>query len=189
MKAFQATAIVICSILIILIIGLKLTGYSIYTPATSPQPFNFFFDTFWTVPTMHPNVDQDPIITHSNNRLILQYDESINLIEVNCGSNSMLPTLNCKDKLIAYVPKKGEECFVGDIVTFETNNKRITHRIVEVGEDSLGTYYITRGDALGLALTGVRDKRMEDVAIERENDPYKIRPENIKYKIIGIIYS
>lgn len=61
------------------------------------------------------------------------------------------------DLVVAHTPKDGskkwdaENLDVGDIVTFEMNiggNTELnTHRIVEKGENALGVYYYTQGDA------------------------------------------
>ena len=57
---------------------------------------------------------------------------------------------------------------VGDIITYGSEN--IVHRIIEVGQDNEGIYYLTQGDN------------------NQVNDGVKIRFLDIKYLTIGVLY-
>lgn len=84
-------------------------------------------------------------------------------------TGSMLPVLDQGSNGIRIIPKSESEIHIGDIITFEQDNMLIVHRVVEIGTDSKGTYFITKGDNNNI------------------NDG-KIRFENIKYLTIGVIW-
>lgn len=85
------------------------------------------------------------------------------------ATGSMLPVLDENSNGIRIVPKSEADIEIGDIITFEQNNMLIIHRIVEIGTDSEGTYFITKGD----------NNNMTDG---------KIRFKDIKYVTIGVIW-
>ena len=58
----------------------------------------------------------------------------------------------------------------GDIVAYQVYANLVLHRIVEIGEDSQGRWYHTRGDNC------------------IDNDPYRLRNDNIKWLCLGLIY-
>ena len=62
-----------------------------------------------------------------------------------------------------------DEIQVGDIISFRENGQLIVHRVVEKDTDTLGTYFITKGDN-----NSVSDG--------------KIRIQDIEYKTIGVIW-
>jgi len=59
---------------------------------------------------------------------------------------------------------------VGDIIAYQVYTNLVLHRIVEIGNDIQGRWYLTRGDNNII------------------NDPYQLRDANLKYLLIGIIY-
>src|SRR4030042_7105782 len=61
-------------------------------------------------------------------------------------TGSMLPVLDQGSNGIRIVPKSELEIHIGDIITFEQGNMLIVHRVVEIGSDNEGTYFITKGD-------------------------------------------
>lgn len=84
-------------------------------------------------------------------------------------SGSMKPVLDSDSNGIRIIPKSDEQIKVGDIVTYESGNDLIVHRIVETGEDSAGRYFITKGD-------------------NNSADDGKIRFSQIRYITIGVLY-
>src|SRR3989344_4762671 len=70
---------------------------------------------------------------------------------------------------IRIVPEDEDSINVGDIITFEKNDLLIVHRVIEIGIDSEGKYFITKGD----------NNLVADV---------KIRFEDIRYLNIGVIW-
>src|SRR3989344_8203226 len=61
-------------------------------------------------------------------------------------TGSMLPVLDQGSNGIRIVPKSEAEIHIGDIITFNQDNMLIVHRVIEIGSDSEGTYFITKGD-------------------------------------------
>ena len=83
------------------------------------------------------------------------------------ATSSMLPTLNHNTKAVEVKP---ENLQIGDIISYNEGNDLIVHRIVDIGSDDLGIYYITKGDNNNVV------------------DPDKIRIEQIQGKIVVLIY-
>ncbi len=99
------------------------------------------------------------------NRIIITLDDTELAIFAN--TSSMLPTLNHKTKAVEIKPSTLN---IGDIISYEEGGELIVHRIVDIGSDDLGVYYITKGD--------------NNNAV----DPNKIRKEQIQGKIVMLIY-
>ena len=58
----------------------------------------------------------------------------------------MLPVLNENTNGIKVVPRSENEISAGDIVTFKQGDYLIVHRVIKKGQDSEGTYFVTKGD-------------------------------------------
>jgi len=84
-------------------------------------------------------------------------------------TGSMLPLLDSGSNGIRIVPKSKEDIHIGDIVTFQEGRTLIIHRVIDIGTDKEGTYFITKGD-------------------NNDINDGKIRFKNIKYITIGIIW-
>lgn len=87
-------------------------------------------------------------------------------------TSSMDPVFDEKANALEVVPANEDAISVGDIVAYSNEHidGTIIHRVIEVGEDTQGTYYITRGDNNARA------------------DPYKIRFDDIKSVVVAIVY-
>lgn len=87
-------------------------------------------------------------------------------------TNSMNPVLNSDSNGIEIVPKSINEIHVGDIIAYETkwNNIPVVHRVVDIKEDELGTFFVLKGDN------------------NEKPDPVKVRFDQIRYKLVAIIY-
>lgn len=87
-------------------------------------------------------------------------------------TNSMDSTLDVEANGIEVIPSSAEDIGVGDIISYEANwtNGIVVHRVIEIGEDEEGIYYLAKGD---------NSPRV---------DPQKIRFNDIKGYLIGIIY-
>lgn len=84
------------------------------------------------------------------------------------NTNSMDPLLDERTTGIEVTPKTEEEIHVGDVVSYKSGNDLIPHRIIQISEDEQGWYAIVKGD---------NSESLE-----------KIRFEQIKYVLIGVIY-
>jgi hypothetical protein len=85
------------------------------------------------------------------------------------NTQSMIPTIGENSKGIQIVPSSEEEIKIGTIISFKEEETITVHRVIEIGKDEYGTYYITKGDN-----SPVKDKR--------------IRFSEIKYITIGVIW-
>jgi len=87
-------------------------------------------------------------------------------------SNSMDPLIDIGTNTIEIKPRKPDEIKIGDIISFnvEDNDYATVHRVIEIGKDDKGIYYITKGDNL------------------KSNDNIKIRFKQIEGVIVGIFY-
>ena len=84
-------------------------------------------------------------------------------------TGSMKPVFGKNANGIRIVPKNENEINIGDIVSFDSGNGLIVHRVVEKGRDNEGVYFITKGDN------------------NNETDG-KIRFNDIKYVTIGVLW-
>lgn len=87
-------------------------------------------------------------------------------------TNSMDPVLDKNANGLQIVPELEDDISIGDIITYkpEWSDKLVVHRVIYTGEDDLGKYFITKGDN------------------STRTDPGKIRFNQIKYILIGVIY-
>ncbi|MEA3378773.1 MAG: signal peptidase I [Nanoarchaeota archaeon] len=88
------------------------------------------------------------------------------------NSGSMKPILDEWSNGLEIIIESEDEINVGDIVSYNAdwNDTLVVHRVIEIGEDERGRYFILKGDNNQTA------------------DPGKIRFSQIKYKTIAIIY-
>ena len=85
-------------------------------------------------------------------------------------TNSMDPFIDASANAIEIIPRSPELIKIGDVISYKTNYGIIIHRIIEVGEDKEGTYYIVKGD----------NNRFED--------PSKVRFKDIVGVVVAVIY-
>jgi hypothetical protein len=87
-------------------------------------------------------------------------------------THSMEPVLAVGSNALQLVPQSADEIKVGDIVSYRSDYAEgiIIHRVVYKGEDEEGTYFIMKGDNLPTS------------------DPGKIRFEQIRRVVVGVIY-
>lgn len=84
-------------------------------------------------------------------------------------TGSMKPVFDKGANGIRIVPSSEAQIHVGDIITFERDGIFIVHRVIEIGEDNEGKYFITRGDN------------------NSENDG-KVRFTDVKYVTVAVVY-
>lgn len=87
-------------------------------------------------------------------------------------TNSMGGLLGNGSSAIMIKPKSAEDLRQGDIVAYHSDEAAglVAHRIIRIGEDEQGWFAITKGDESGAV------------------DPEKIRFNQARYVIVGIIY-
>lgn len=85
------------------------------------------------------------------------------------SSKSMFPLISNSSTGINKIPNSADEINIGDIISFNSENKVIVHRVIEKDYDKNGVYFITKGDN-----NAFRDK--------------KIRFSDINSVLVAIIY-
>jgi len=87
-------------------------------------------------------------------------------------SNSMDPLIDKGTTTIEITPKSADEIKVGDIVAYDVDgyDYAFVHRVVEIGNDNEGIYFITKGDNF------------------YKEDPNKLRFSDIEGIVVGILY-
>ena len=109
---------------------------------------------------------------------ILVYDDQI-VIKLDganwtryTDTNSMDPYLDVGATGIEIVPRNELDLQIGDVISYEVDwtDGLVCHRIIDIGYDSEGWYAIAKGDNVSYA------------------DPGKIRFEQIKYVLVGVLY-
>jgi len=111
-----------------------------------------------SVEEKHILVYDDKVVLLVNGATLSNYD----------STRSMYPVLGEGVNGIRIVPLSADEIKVGDIISFRYDEEIIVHRVVEIGNDSDGVYFIMKGD---------------------NSDKFeKIRFEDVEYKTIALIY-
>lgn len=108
------------------------------------------------------------------NKIVLDTNKTLYVNGV-VGTGSMRPTIGTYTTTIQIKPESESEIKVGDIISFYANGDSehfIIHRVIRIGKDQNGTYFVTKGDN-------------NDSPLKKEK---KVRFQNIKYKTIGILY-
>jgi hypothetical protein len=87
-------------------------------------------------------------------------------------TNSMDPIIDKGANGLEIKPESTKDIQLGDIIAYqkEGSNNIIVHRVIEINQDNQGWYVITKGDN------------------NQVQDPYKIRFNEVKYILVGIIY-
>jgi len=87
-------------------------------------------------------------------------------------SNSMDPLIDEGTTTIEIKPRYANEIKVGDIVAYDVDgyDYAFVHRVVEIGKDVNGVYFITKGDNY------------------HKEDPNKLRFSDIEGVVVGILY-
>ena len=112
-------------------------------------------------------VDSENIAIMANGVLIRDLKD-VRLVNL-ADTNSMDPVLDAEATAIEIIPKSADELNVGDIVSYQSGSNTVIHRIISVGSD--GEWYaITKGDNNAVS------------------DPEKVRFEQIKGVVVGIVY-
>ena len=147
-----------------LIISSAILGACLYSM------YHFFKRTEAISPQLQTNVSEIYGLADLKNKKYAIYlpgtDYSLKRVE---PTGSMLPTI--PNNSIALIKKiDPHKLKIGDIIAYNANNMTICHRIIEIGYDSKGIYFKTKGDNNFYA------------------DEWKVRPENIEGVVCGIIW-
>ncbi len=114
----------------------------------------------------HDWISEDKIHVYRD-RIVIDIDDAS--LSRYADTGSMRPLFDKGANGIRIVPASEEEIRVGDIITFEREGLLIVHRVIEMGEDEWGKYFITKGD-------------------NNDVGDGKIRFKDIKYVTIAVVY-
>jgi len=159
------------AILVIFSMGWMLND--IFAEVTSEEPSIIRGDVVAGLPKEKASpsniISEDDIHVYSN-KIVIEVDDPE--WAKFTDTNSMDPVFDEGANALQIVPDTPEVISEGDIISFTIENEKgvIIHRVVEIGEDEEGWYAITKGDN------------------NNYTDPGKVRFENIKKLLIGIIY-
>ena len=105
-----------------------------------------------------------------DDRVIIKIDNPEWSIFTN--TKSMDPVIDSTSNAIEIIPQKESDIHLGDIAAYQSKYKKgiVTHRIVDIGYDVFGWYAKLKGDN------------------NNYSDPGKVRFEQIKRIVVGIIY-
>ena len=158
--------------LVVLVISLFFIGFISYPIAESmfSENLNIPLSFSETKELNSPSdwIKEDQIVL-SDEDIILNINGAA--IAKFANTNSMDPILDEDSSGIEVRPKYPQQIHKGDIVVYNKGeDKNIIHRVIDMGSDELGIYYLMKGDN-------------NDVI-----DPIKIRFSDIKYVLVGILY-
>jgi signal peptidase I len=94
----------------------------------------------------------DQIIINVNNSKIISYSDV----------KSMEPYVN-ENALSIILNPKIQELEIGDVIIFRKNGILITHRIILIGNDNSGRYFLTQGDNNEISDGKIRFEQIEGV--------------------------
>ena len=95
--------------------------------------------------------------------------EDVSLAEY-ANTNSMDPLLDEYSNGLEVKPESEDDLHIGDVVAYQTSIGLVIHRIVGIDYDEKGKYFVLKGDN------------------NQEKDPMKVRFNEIKYLLVGVIY-
>lgn len=111
-------------------------------------------------------IDENSIFVYDDKVVIFVEGASV---ENYLNSGSMRPSLDEGFNSINVKPSSEDNISVGDIVSFNLEGSKVSHRVIRIGRDSGGLYFVTKGD----------NNLFEDDSI---------RFEDINSVVVGIIY-
>jgi len=81
------------------------------------------------------------------------------------STGSMKPVLDSDSNGIRIKPQSEKDVHIGDIITFRQEGYLIIHRVIDIGTDNEGTYFITKGDNNDIIDGKIRFKDIEYITI------------------------
>lgn len=116
----------------------------------------------------YDRIDEEQINVYKS--LIIMHIEDSELVSLE-NTNSMDPLIDEESNVIQIKPKSEEDIHIGDIVSYEDSFKHlILHRVVGIGEDEKGKFFILMGDNVNFL------------------DPAKVRFEQIRGVVVAVVY-
>lgn len=172
-------------LLFVLIFSLGVISASLvyeFGKITSEQPLNVLanpvetmVDTF-DAAVSGRSVEKSSPADHIKENQIKVYNDRVELDINNAvwskftDTNSMDPFLDDGSNGIEIIPINESQIKIGDIISYQSNDGVIVHRVIAIGNDEEGIYFIVKGDNNPV------------------QDPNKVRFSQIKGILVGIIY-
>ncbi len=158
--------IIFSSIFLLGILFASLVNSHYYSKFENPMSLNSLFLDFSSAKTPSNFLNKEDIELYDDKIIINIKNASISKY---ASTGSMEPLLDENSNGIRIIPESEQDISIGDIITFEKNKDLIVHRVIDIGSDEKGTYFITKGD-------------------NNSSSDGKIRFENIRYLTIGILW-
>jgi hypothetical protein len=105
----------------------------------------------------------------SRNRLSINFDSKPTIAEI-ADTNSMDPVFDIGHNAILISEFDRDKLEVGDVIVYRLYSGLIIHRIIDISKDDISKTFQLKGDNNSLP------------------DEWWIRPDHIKYLMIGVIY-
>jgi len=104
------------------------------------------------------------------------------------NTNSMDPILDEDSLGIEVKPKYPQQIKKGDIIVYDksVDEKNIIHRVVDIGSDEKGIYYLVKGDNND-AIDQVKVRFLDNNLLNQIKTQKEIYP-YVKYVIAGVLY-
>ncbi len=128
--------------------GLNIMGFTILNDNKVNSPYDFIKED-------EISFEESKVIIEVNNAVLSRYEDS----------GSMIPVLNKDSTGVGFKPKTESDIHVGDIISFWQDNKLIVHRVIEIGKDELGIYFITKGDNNDINDEKIRFEQIDSVLV------------------------
>lgn len=163
---------------IILAIAVGWFSHSIYLDMEGndlqvPKDFIGSVQSLWSISAAELISPQDRITEDA----IRVYDDRVVLLIDNplwssfTDTNSMDPLLDIGANGIEIIPESEENIHLGDVISYKNEEGNIViHRVIEIGADKEGIYYIVKGDNNPIA------------------DQEKVRFEDIQGILVAVVY-
>jgi len=135
----KSTAIKLAVILVIFVAGFSTASFVKNTDIEIPKGavhYNRIDSPADRISKSEIEVYNDRIVIWVDNATLSEYADT----------GSMAPLIDKGANGIRIVPKSEDDIKLGDIITFESEYGMIVHRVIEIGEDKQGKYFITKGD-------------------------------------------
>jgi hypothetical protein len=163
-KNFIEKALKISIIFLIGFLCANVLSFYLVYGLENPFSYGFNLSNIKKAPTDYIKENQievtdNEVIIHVSGASISRY----------AATGSMKPTFDENANGIRIVPKSSEDIKVGDIITYKSGDSLIVHRVIEIGTDSSGLYFIPKGD-------------------NNDVSDGKVRFSDIKYITIGLLY-
>lgn len=119
------------------------------------------------LPSPADRIKEDQILVYED--MIIIKLSNVSLARY-ADTNSMDPVIDKEATGIEIVPKSEDDIHIGDIIVYENSGELIVHRVIAINYDEKGKYFIVKGDN------------------NPTQDPKKVRFQDIKYILVGILY-